>query len=213
MYSLKNIAGAIAVLGMCWLTWQIWFPEETIIEQVDVRAWLPERPATAGIKEEKWRVLTRRMVWDKAVAEFQSRLHEKNLEAIVFKRKESVSLHVFDDPRRFVSRGQAKAAQQAWGIDDVDILRQEDGRYMLGLGRFFIAKYAENRQNRLTKTGQQYTYEKRIKKIPTYRFIFPALPESEAELLWQNVQDMGAVDPMMMSEGEFNATFVGSVAE
>ncbi|MDQ6990057.1 MAG: hypothetical protein Q9M19_09260 [Mariprofundaceae bacterium] len=212
MKALKQVLGIVAVIMMAWLTWQVWLPEDTLTEQVDVRAWLPERPDSATMKQEKWRVLTRRMVWDKAVEEFQSRLQEKSLEAIVLKRKEAVSLHVFDDPRRFAAKSQAQKAKHTWEITDVDILKQDDGQYMLGLGRFFIAQYAKERQVVLDKTMQPYTYEKHTKTIPTYRFIFPALPESEAEILWKTVQDMGAVDPVMMPESEFNARFVGNVS-
>jgi len=212
MRNVKNILGFIAVLVMAWLTWNIWFPDATIKEQVDVRAWLPEKPDVAGVQKEKWRVMTRRMVWDKAVDAFQARLQEKGLKAIVLKRKEAVSLHVFDDPRRFISRTKAEQAKKAWAIGDVDVLRQADGSYMLGLGRFFIAAYAEQRQEKLKLLGKPYAYEQRTKKIPTYRFIFSALEESEAELLWKSIQEMGAVDPVMMGESEFNATFVGNVS-
>ncbi|MDX8382852.1 MAG: hypothetical protein R8M45_02145 [Ghiorsea sp.] len=209
---MKNIIGLALVLSLSWLTWNIWFPTETINTQVDVRAWLPERPEIEGVKQEKWRVLTRRMVWKKAVETFQDRLDEIQIEALVLKRKELVSLHVFDDPRQFDTYKKAAKEQQAWGIGDVDVLKNKDGSYMLGLGRFFLPAYAQQRQEKLEKLGKPYLYKQRTKLIPTYRFIFPALAESEAELLWKSVQKMGAVDPMMMSESEFNATFVGNVS-
>jgi len=207
----KNILGFIAVLGMSWIAWNIWFPPATISEQADVRAWLPDRPNMGGKEEEKWRVFTRRMVWDKAVESFQERLKEKGIEAILLERKESVLLHVFDDPREFPSSTEAQKAQEAWGIEEVDMIRKENGMYMLGLGRFYLTAYAEQRQERLKKTGNKYVYEQQKKEIPTYRFIFPPLPEKEAEMLWKSIQEMGAVDPVMMSENEFNATFVGNI--
>ncbi len=208
---MKNILGFIAALGLSWLAWQAWFPPETISEQTDVRAWLPERPGMGGQEQENWRVLTRRMVWLKAVESFQDRLKEKGIEAILLKRKESVMLHVFDDPRLFTSLSKAKKAQKAWGISDVDTLKDKNGNYILGLGRFYIPAYAEQRQERLDKTGKKYVYKKHTKVIPTYRFIFPALPEKEAEMLWKSIQEMGAVDPVMMTDNEFNAMFVGNI--
>jgi len=208
---MKNIIGLITVLALSWVTWNIWFPPETIDEQASVRAWLPERPDMGATEQEKWRVFTRRIVWHKAVEAFQSRLQDKNIEAIVLERKESVMLHVFDDPRYFKSSDEAEKAKKEWAIEEVDILRYKDGTYFLGLGRFYITAYAEQRQERLQKMGRKYRYEKRAKIIPTYRFVFPALPEAEAEILWKSIQEMGAVDPVMMSENEFNAMFVGNV--
>ncbi|MDX8388090.1 MAG: hypothetical protein R8M46_06105 [Ghiorsea sp.] len=207
---MKKIIGLLTVIAMSWVTWNVWFPPETITEQADVRAWLPERPDMGASEQEKWRVFTRRMVWDQAVEGFKKRLAEKNIEAIVLKRKESVMLHVFDDPRVFKSLKNAEKAKKDWGIKEVDVLKRGDGTYLVGLGRFYLTAYAEQREDRLQKTGKKFVYKQRTKVIPTYRFIFPALPEKEAEMLWKNIQDMGAVDPVMMSENEFNAMFVGS---
>ena len=208
---MKNIIGIIAVLGLSWLTWTLWFPSETITHQADVRSWLPDRPDMGAKEKERWRVFTRRMVWDKAVESFQGRLKERNIEALLLERKESVLLHVFDDPREFPSRTEAQKAKVDWDIEEVDIIRKDNGMYMLGLGRFYIIAYAEQRQERLKKTGHRYVYEQQKKEIPTYRFIFPPLPEAEAELLWKSIQELGAVDPVMMSENEFNAMFVGNI--
>lgn len=208
---MKNIIGLIVVLGLAWGTWNTWFPPETISEQADVQAWLPDRPNLGAAEKEKWRVFSRRMVWDQAVKDFQGRLQEKNIETIVLERKEDVSLHVFDDPRQFSSHTNAQKAKEAWKLDEVDIIRLKNGMYMLGLGRFYIAAYAEQRQENLKKTGNKYTYKQQSKNIPTYRFIFPPLPEKEAEVLWKSIQEMGAVDPVMMSENEFNAMFVGNI--
>jgi len=211
MSHLKNITTFITVLVLCWLTWNIWLPPATITEQADVRAWLPERPDMGMQDQEMWRVFTKRMVWDKAATAFQERLKESGIEAIVLKRKESVMLHVFDDPRHFNSRNEAVKAQKAWKIEEVDLLKRKDDSYMLGLGRFYIAEYAQKRQKNLDKNGTKYTYKKQLKVIPTYRFVFPSLPEPEAQTLWKNIQKIGAVDPIMMPTNEFNAMFVGGM--
>jgi len=92
-----------------------------------------------------------------------------------------------------------------------DILRRADGKYMLGLGRFYLPEYAQLRQETLKTLKKPYKYTQDTKIIPTYRFIFPALSESEAEVLWKNIQDMGAINPVMMTENEFNAMFVGGM--
>lgn len=208
---MKNMLALLAIIGLAWVTWNVWFPSPTINTQSDVRAWLPQRPDMGTAEQENWRVFTRRMVWDKAVTSFQERLKEKNIEAVVLERKESVMLHVFDDPRIFKTSQEAEKEKKEWNIDGVDILKRDDGTYMLGLARFYIADYAEKHQEILRKSGKQYTYKQQTKVIPTYRFIFPALPEVEAETLWRSIQEMGAVDPVMMSENEFNALFVGNV--
>jgi len=210
--NIKNIIGMAVTIALAWLAWTTWFPAPAVLQQADVRAWLPERLDIDGVKTERWRVYTRRMVWNKAVESFANQLKEKNIEAIMLNRKESVMLHVFDDPRRFVSYAEAKEAVKDWGnMDTIDILRQSDGSYMIGLGRFFIDDYANQHQENLRKIGKPFVYHKQSKVIPTFRFVFPPLMESEAEILWKNIQDMGAVDPVMMTESEFNATFVGNM--
>ncbi|MDQ7001410.1 MAG: hypothetical protein Q9N02_01815 [Ghiorsea sp.] len=206
---MKNILGFMMVVGLAWLTWQAWFPPATISQQADVKAWLAERPDLGVQEDEKWRVFTRRMVWSQAVDTFRKRLKEKNIEALVLERKEEVMLHVFDDPRSFTSFTQAANAKKEWHIEEVDILKRANGQFYLGLGRFYLTAYAERREKALNKTKKAYNYKQRRKVIPTYRFIFPPLPEKEAEILWNTIQEMGAVDPVMMTENEFNATFVG----
>lgn len=210
--NIKTLLGYTVVAALAWLTVVIWFPQPPIIKQADVQASLPERLDIDGVKTERWRVYTRRMVWDKAVEAFQKQLQEKQIDAVVLNRKESVMLHVFDDPRRFLSHTEAEAALQEWrGMDTIDILRQSDGTYMLSLGRFYLDAYAQQHEENLRKIGKPFVYHKQAKIIPTFRFVFPALTEQEAETLWKNIQDMGAVDPVMMSESEFNATFVGNM--
>lgn len=211
MRNLKNIVGFIIVLGLSWTAWNAWFPPEIIDKQRDVRAWIPERPHLGSLEDEKWRVFTKRMVWKKAVEELEAKFKEHNMNPIILNRKEAVQLHVFDDPRTFVSRTEAEAALKEWKVDSVDILRRSDGKYMLGLGRFYLPEYAKLRQEALQALKKPFKYGQDTKIIPTYRFIFPALSEKEAEVLWKNIQDMGAINPVMMTENEFNAMFVGGM--
>ncbi len=211
MANLKNIIGALSVLVLGWLAWTAWFPPEFAHEQSDVRVFIPERPNLGSLEHEKWRVFTKRMVWKKAVDELQAKFKEHNMDPIILERREAVQLHVFDDPRTFVSNAEAQAALKEWKIDSVDILRRKDGKYMLGLGRFFLPEYAKLRQEALQALKKPFKYSQETKIIPTYRFIFPALSEKEAEVLWKNIQDMGAINPVMMTENEFNALFVGGM--
>ena len=208
---MKQLLAWISIAILAWLAWLAWFPPQSTVKQADVQVWLPERPDLGAREAEKWRVFTRRMVWSKAVDTFRQRLKEKHIEALVLKRKEEVMLHVFDDPRVFNTFAEAAKAKKEWRIGSVDILKRDDGKFYLGLGRFYLTAYAEQREQRLNKTGKPYKYEQRRKVIPTYRFIFPPLPEKEAEILWKQIQEMGAVDPVMMTENEFNATFVGGI--
>ncbi len=211
MANLKNIIGILSVLVLSWLAWAAWFPPEFTHEQSDVRVFIPERPNLGSLEHEKWRVFTKRMVWKKAVDELQAKFKEHNMDPIILERREAVQLHVFDDPRTFVSNAEAQAALKEWKIDSVDILRRKDGKYMLGLGRFFLPEYAKLRQEALQALKKPFKYSQETKIIPTYRFIFPALSEKEAEVLWKNIQDMGAINPVMMTENEFNALFVGGM--
>ena len=208
---MKNILGFVVVLGLAWLTWNAWFPPATISQQADVKAWLPEPPDLGAKEAEKWRVFTRRMVWKQGVDDFEKRLKEKGMEALVLERKEEVMLHVFDDPRTFDTFAKAAKARKEWTIGSVDILKRNDGKFYLGLGRFYLTAYAEKREKVLNKTKKTYSYAQHRKVIPTYRFIFSPLPEKEAEILWKSIQDMGAVDPVMMTENEFNAMFIGNL--
>ena len=211
MAKLKNIIGFVSVLGLSWLAWKAWFPPEIVNKQADVRAFIPERPNLGNLEHEKWRVFTKRMVWKKAVDELQAKFEENNMKPIILERREAVQLHVFDDPRTFVSHDEAAKAVKEWHIDSVDILRRNDGKYMLGLGRFFLPEYAQKRQEALQTLKKPFKYAQDTKIIPTYRFIFPALSEKEAEVLWKNIQDMGAINPVMMTENEFNSLFVGGM--
>ncbi|MDQ7003498.1 MAG: hypothetical protein Q9N67_00650 [Ghiorsea sp.] len=208
---MKNILGIIFVVGMAWLAWNAWFPPQIIGKQQDARAWIPERPHLDALENEKWRVFTKRMVWKKAVEDLQAKFQENNMNPIILEHKEAVQLHVFDDPRTFVSNKEAQAAKKEWHIESVDILRRSDGKYMLGLGRFYLPAYAQLRQEALQSLKKPYKYFQDTKIIPTYRFIFPALPEKEAEVLWKTIQDMGAINPVMMTENEFNAMFMGGM--
>jgi len=209
--SLKNILGLTIVVGLGWLAWHSWFPGELRTEQTDVSAYIPERPNLGNLEHEKWRVFTKRMVWKKAVDDLQAKFKEHNMEPIILSRKEAVQLQVFDDPRSFVSHADAEAAKKDWHIDGVDVLRRNDGKYMLGLGRFYLPEYAQLRQKELQTLKKPYKYSQETKIIPTFRFIFPALSEAEAEVLWKNIQDIGAINPVMMRENEFNAMFVGGM--
>ena len=211
MKNLKNILGLTLVFVLAWAAWNAWFPPKIIHEQQGVRAWIPERPHLGALEDERWRVFTKRMVWKKAVDELQAKFKEHNMNPIILERKEAVQLHVFDDPRSFVSRTEAEVALQEWNIDSIDILRRSDGKYMLGLGRFYLPEYAKLRQEALQTLKKPFKYFQDTKIIPTYRFIFPALSEHEAEVLWKNIQDMGAINPVMMTENEFNAMFVGGM--
>ncbi len=199
------------MLGLAWLAWNIWFPAKVVPQQIDVKVWLAERPSLGNLEQERWRVFTKRMVWDQAVEQLKTLFKEHHMEPMILSRKEAVQLHVFDDPRTFVSYTDAQAALKEWNVESADILRKSDGQYMLGLGRFYLNEYAEQRHHELKKLGKEFVYSQETKIIPTYRFIFPALPEAEAEILWKNIQAMGAIDPVMMTENEFNAMFVGSM--
>jgi len=155
-----------------------------------------------------WRVVTRRMVWKKAAEAMYKRLKETGLRVTSVARKEKIELHAFDDARTFAQRKNATQARKEWekrGFE-ADVINQDD-HFGVGLGRFFLAAYARQMQEKLKKTGMKYSYERRIVNIPTWRFTFPAATHTDAEKLWQRIQALGIADPLLMPEKQFRVLF------
>ncbi|MDX8394868.1 MAG: hypothetical protein R8K22_00465 [Mariprofundaceae bacterium] len=155
-----------------------------------------------------WRVLTKRLIWKEAVENLQTRLQSVGLNPELIKTREATELHVFDDPRTFKSKKDAEKVKASWLKKDVEaeVLKRKS-IFTVGLGRFSSTSYAELMQGKLKRLKKPYQYERRTMKIPAFRFIFPAMKHEEAESLWQILQNMGIVDPVIMPEERFIMSF------
>lgn len=201
---LPKIAIAIALAWLAWASWQV---PPTSAPPREIR--LPLPVANSGDTDQaKWRVVTRKMVWQKAAQSLQQRLQEAGFMVTPITRRETVELHAFDDPRTFTAHEQAAAAEAAWrkkGIE-AEIIKYSD-HYGVALGRFFLPEYAEARRQLLEKSGKRYSYAKRTVEIPVYRFTFPAAKKDTAEKLWKHLQDIGIADPALIREDRFDSLY------
>jgi len=173
-------------------------------------------PETQSLELGPWRVISRRMVWKKAVDGMQKRLLDAGLKAEVIQKREPVELHAFDDPRIFEKEseaGKVKAMWQKLGIE-ADVLKHltKDDQHVfkVGLGRFYMSEYAEAMQEELKKTQKPYHYERRMVSIPSYHFVFPPMTKGEAEIIWKRLQNIGIADPVIIQQSEFKKLYPSS---
>jgi hypothetical protein len=192
---------AIGLVILTALAWIAWSPSPLPPDQSTVQGSLTE--ASAG-KPSAWRVVTRRLVWGQAAKSMQQRLQQAGFSPILMERKENVPMHAFDDATIYPSTAAAAKAAAAWkklGFE-ANIIETPDG-YLVGLGRFFIASYAEQMQTRLKQTGRPYRYQQRMVEIPTFRFTFAPTDHDTAKQLWQRLQNLGIADPVLMPASRF----------
>ncbi|HXH64107.1 MAG TPA: hypothetical protein VNH42_01200 [Mariprofundaceae bacterium] len=172
-----------------------------------MRGTLLNTPSTQG-QTSLWRVVTRRLVWGQAAKAMQERLQQAGFSPILLQRKEPVEMHAFDDATLYQDYPSAAKAAAAWrklGFD-ANVIKAPSA-YLVGLGRFFIASYAEQMQERLQRAGRKYRYQRRMVEIPTFRFTFPPESHAEADALWQQIQNLGIADPILMPESRFQQMF------
>ena len=197
---------ALALAILTGLAWIAWTPSPPPADQSSVQGMLTQAP-TAG-QPQLWRVVTRRLVWGQAAKAMQARLQQSGLSPVMLERKESVRMHACDDATIYPSAASAAKAASAWGKRgfQADVIQTPDG-YLVGLGRFFIASYAEQMQARLKQTGRPYRYQQRMVEIPTFRFTFAPTDHDAAKRLWQKLQDMGIAGPVLMPQSEFQQMY------
>ncbi|HCS12503.1 MAG: hypothetical protein COS82_02390 [Zetaproteobacteria bacterium CG06_land_8_20_14_3_00_59_53] len=202
---------SLGVLGLLlWAAWAAWQPPVMRAEPRPVLQHLADRPGEAS---ELWRVVSRRMIVPKAAEELGQSLRERGLPAILIAHQEQVELHAFDDPRSFDKREDAVAARNEWKKAGFDAeLIKPDENFGVALGRLYMVAYAQQLQRRLDNAGREFTYERRLVLIPTWRFTFAPAPYAEASALWVQVQAMGVADPVLMRESRFHAMFGDAVA-
>lgn len=212
----------ILLAGLAWLAWQkpapaptpssvragIPVPPPDAIEPTDSEA---EQPAGL-VTEELWRVVTHRLVTPDAASTLQQKLKERGLRPLIIESRESVTLHAFDDKDRFNTLAEAKLRERSWQQDDIDAfaIQDEDGRYLVGLGRFYQVEHAEQMQEQLRRTTRPYSYKRRTIPIPIIRFTFAASGKAEAGKLWQQLEAAGIMMPVLMPEERFRELYVDS---
>jgi len=214
---MKMLLRSLLVLALLWLTWTAWQPPQTIVHQHAVKATLPDVPsgtrADPTDNRERWRVITRRIVWGDAVKTLEQRFNEAGLTPIKIKTREPVIMHAFDDGRIFQDFNAAAKVKSAWEKQqvDADVIKVsiEVGKtvYMVGLGRFYLTEYAEQMQNRLRQIGKPYRYEQRTVELPVWRFTFPPSDKASAAKLWEKLQDLGVASPTLMPEDKFEELY------
>ena len=206
MRTWRPALGLAILTGLAWIAWT---PSPPPPDQSSVQGTLTEA-ATAG-RPSAWRVVTRRLVWGQAAKSMQQRLQQAGFSPIMLERRENVPMHAFDDATIYPSAESASKAAAAWGKlgFQANVIKTPDG-YLVGLGRFFIASYAEQMQVRLKQAGRPYRYQQRMVEIPTFRFTFAPADHDAAKQLWQRLQDLGIADPVLMPQSQFQQTYGSS---
>lgn len=216
---MKNLGKGLLIIVLLGLAWIAWQPPQTTRNLHAVKASLPAAPsdtsgkAAATNSRERWRVVTRRIVWSEAVKTLQQRFADAGLQPIKIKTREPVTMHAFDDGRIFKDFKSAAKVKQEWLKHqvDADVIRVsiEVGKdvYMVGLGRFYLTEYAEQMQNRLRQIGKPYRYEQRNVELPVWRFTFPPTDKATAQRLWAKLQDLGVASPTLMPDEKFEELY------
>jgi len=198
------------MLAGVWLAWQA--PASAPVPRT-VRVAVPEHVSSdqrAAPSTSLWRVVSRRLVSRPAFASMQQRLKAMQLLPITIRKEEDVTMHAFDDAILFKTRGEARKASRIWSSHNIEstIIRAEEaGVYLVGLGRFFQAKYAESIQHQLEKSGRKYRYQKRNVPITTWRFTFAGRDKQQAQLLWKKLHNTGVIMPILMPEEQFQELY------
>jgi len=156
-----------------------------------------------------WRVVTRRMITPEGIHALTNRLEAMHTHPISIHTTEEMTMHAFDDAQLFKSRRQAREMARFWQQHDIEtnIIRAAKGVYLLGLGRYFQAKYAEAWQQQLDRVGRKYRYQRRRVPVPVVRFTFPSGDRQQSERLWKKLNTTGIVIPVLISESQFDKLY------
>jgi len=160
-------------------------------------------------RKQLWRVVTRRVISKEGITALQQRLAAMHLEPLTIQRREDLTMHAFDDAELFHSSKQAHTAARFWQAHDIEttVIKTGENVYLVGLGRFFQAKYAESMQKKLDRTGRKYRHQQRTVPIPVKRFTFPPTDKTTAEALWKQLNATGIIMPVLIPENTFQKIY------
>ncbi|MDQ6996016.1 MAG: hypothetical protein Q9M82_00965 [Mariprofundus sp.] len=212
---------SIALAGLAWLAWQSPLPAPV---PDTVQKSLPPYSTNAhkidGTGQQKtqlpqvlWRVITHRVLSREGIAAMHKRLLAMQLKPVSIQSMEDVTMHAFDDATLFKTSKQAHTMARFWqqhGIE-TNVIRAAKGVYLVGLGRLYQTKYAEDMQKKLDRVGRKYRYQQRIVPIPVRRFTFAPSDRKNAEILWKKLSLTGVMMPVLMAETEFQETYGNSI--
>ncbi len=225
MKTLWRLILTTVLAGLAWLSWQSPLPAPA---PPPVLASLPtvpietDRPNTASNlqpgpsmqpeqrpRPQLWRVVTRRVISKEGMTALENRLAAMHLEPLTIQRREDLTMHAFDDAELFHSSKQAHAAARFWQQHNIEttVIKAGKAAFLIGLGRFYQAKYAESMQKKLESTGRKYRHQQRTVPIPVKRFTFPPTDKATAEALWKQLNTTGIIMPVLIPETRFQALY------
>jgi len=216
MKALWRLGLILALTGLGWLAWQKPLPAPMpVAVQTSLPPSVPDASGrtTSAPSQPLWRVITHRVISTAGIAALQQRLQAMHLQPLTIRSMEEVTMHSFDDAVLFKSHRQAQAIAAFWqqhGIE-TNIIKVRTGVYLLGLGRLYQQRYAEDMQQQLDQAGRKYRYQKRIVPIPVIRFTFPPRHRPDAEKLWKQLNATGVMMPVLMTETQFKKTYGDSM--
>jgi len=208
----------IALAGLAWLAWQSPLPAPA---PTSTQTSLPpdtHKTNTAKHQQteqpqELWRVITHRVISKEGIAALKKRLLAMHLQPVSIQSMEDATMHAFDDAALFKNSRQANTIAKLWQQHDIEtnVIKADKGVYLLGLGRLYQVKYAEDMQKKLDRVGRKYRYQQRIIPIPVRRFTFPPSTRKTADELWKKLSVTGVMMPVLMSEKQFRKTYGSSI--
>ena len=229
MKTLWRLTLTAMLAGLAWLSWQSPLPAPA---PPPVLASLPtvpieaDSPNTASsllpgpsmqpeqrTRPQLWRVVTRRVISKEGMTALENRLAAMHLEPLTIQRREDLTMHAFDDAELFHSSKQAHAAARLWQQHNIEttVIKAGKAAYLIGLGRFYQAKYAESMQKKLESTGRKYRHQQRTVPIPVKRFTFPPTDKAAAEALWKQLNATGVIMPVLIPENRFQELYGDSL--
>jgi len=215
----------ILTMALSSLAWLVWQSPQPAVQPPTVQVRLPplneagrnaaDSPAQTGHAEklfagrQLWRVVTHRVMSKEGIRALGKRLVSMHLQPIPIHTTEDMTMHAFDDAELFQSSRKARVAAAFWQQHDIEttVMKAAEGVYLLGLGRYYQAKYAEILQKQLDRVGRKYRYQQRRVPIPVVRFTFAAGDKQQAKALWKKLNVTGVIMPVLISERQFEKLY------
>ena len=211
--NMKHLPSIVATLALTALAWLAWQTPQAADHPSPLRLAIPSRShANQAPKQSQqhWRVITRRVITKPGRDALQARIDELHLPLTPWVRRESITLHAFDDPHTYTDRSTAAAAVKRWiddGIEASIIHDPANNTFTVALGRYYEDAYAESLQADLQHSGRPYHYASRNFTLPVWRFISPATDKQHAQQIWKQLQTTGIAMPALIRETDFQRLY------